>query len=210
MMHSVTRTPADGNTALVETVFPVIEGMLPADGRPVVLDIGCGKGRSLRGRAKAYPHTWFIGIDLMMSRLQRLAKRAGREGLFNIHLWHGEALEALMFCLPPDAITECTIFFPDPWPKRRHHRRRLITTSFLNILYHKLIPGGRVYLATDDAGYYQWITQTFSRHPAFHSCAPLILPPEQQTDFEVLFNGKNRAIYRCGYRRKTVSSHKAS
>ncbi len=202
--------PDDSHTPPATPVAYAIDGLLPSGGQPVILDIGCGKGRSLRGRAAALPHAWFIGVDRMISRLRRLAKRAGYEGLFNIHLWHGEAFAALMYCFPPDSITECTIFFPDPWPKRRHHRRRLITPEFVEVLQHKLIPDGRVYLATDDADYYQWIRQTFKRFPAFHACPPLILPPAQQTDFEVLFHKKKSAIHRCGYRCMDIRSHKAS
>lgn len=205
-----TPSPLEGHGLALPPAACALKGLLPSAARPVIVDIGCGKGRSLRGRAAALPEAWFIGVDRMVSRLRRLAKRAGREGLFNIHLWHGEAHTALVYGFPANSITECTIFFPDPWPKRRHHRRRLITPAFLDTLEQKLIPGGRVYLATDDAGYFQWITDTFARCHAFHSCPPLILPSDQQTDFEVMFHAMHHAIYRCGYRRKVTPSRKAS
>ncbi len=174
--------------------------LLPVDDVPVALDIGCGKGRFLCARAAAYPDTWFIGIDCMMSRLRRLARRAGRENLRNIRLWHIRAHETLLFLLPSFSISVCTVFFPDPWPKRRHHRRRLITPLFLEALANAMIPGGLVFLATDDAGYHRWITRVFGTHAAFQPYPALVVSAEQQTDFERLFIEKKCPIYRCAYR----------
>ncbi len=191
--------PGHGDRSSATRRREIMQQLLPQDARRIVLDIGCGKGRGLRGRAAAHPDTWFIGIDRMLSRLRRLAKRAGGEGLYNIRLWHSDVHDTFLDCLPADSIHECTILFPDPWPKRRHHRRRLITPPFLNSLHRVLIPGGHVYLATDDANYFQWIEDVFRRNSAFLPCGPLRLPPDQQTDFEVLFAAKNLPIYRHGY-----------
>lgn len=192
--------PADAARPRRSVTAPmVVHGLLPFDGRPVILDIGCGKGRMLRARAKTEPGTWFIGIDLLTSRLRRLARRAGREGLSNIRLWHGDAHTALSL-LPPRSITACTVFFPDPWPKRRHHRRRLVTPAFTAMLQTVLVSGGSVELATDNAEYFIWITRVFERHAAFHPYAAPVPAPEKQSDFELLFTSLQRTVYRCAYR----------
>ncbi len=178
-----------------------LRNLIPADGRPVLLDLGCGKGRFLRARAAACPETWFIGIDRMALRLQRLAARAERDGLRNVRLLRCDAYGALFFFLPAGSISVCTVFFPDPWPKRRHHCRRLITPAFLDALHRILVPDGRIFLATDHADYFLWMARTFQKHAAFRPCPALILPPEQQTDFERLFTTLNHPIYRCAYQR---------
>ena len=199
MVDADKHTPGPGRPCSAATHREIMQRLIPRDARRIVLDIGCGKGRCLRGRAAAHPDTWFIGIDRMLSRLRLLAKRAGREGLYNIRLWHCEVHGTFLDWLPADSINECTILFPDPWPKRRHHRRRLITPPFLNVLHRALTPGGHVYLATDDVDYVQWIERAFSRIPAFQPCGPLRLPSDQQTDFEVLFAARDVPIHRLGY-----------
>lgn len=201
---SIPREPSASRSAFRDSPerFNPISLLLPADGRAVMLDIGCGKGRFLRARAGICPDIRFIGIDVMFSRLRRLARRAGREGLLNISLWRGSVSASILALLPPCSITGCTIFFPDPWPKRRHHRRRLITPSFLHALSLVLVPDGHVYLATDHSEYFRWIARAFENQPAFRPAPPLLLPPEQQTDFEHLFVTLGHPVYRCGYRKQ--------
>lgn len=194
--------PSDNESGVspADVTHQVIAKWLPSDGRPLIIDIGCGKGRHLRARAAANPDAWFIGIDRLRGRLHRLARRAGRDGIRNLHLWHCDAGDALLYFLPPCTVHACTLFFPDPWPKRRHHRRRLVSTVFLESLRTRLIPGGIIDIATDHAGYFRSITEQFAAHAVFRQIPAHIMAPDQQTDFECLFNGQQQPIYRCAYR----------
>jgi len=169
---------------------------------PVEVDLGCGKGRFLVARAKAHPQTLFLGLDRMLLRLRKVDKMIAREGLTNVRLLRIEASYGLEYLLPPASVSTFYIFFPDPWPKRKHHRRRLVNEGFLSSLYRVLVPGGRVHLATDHPDYFTHMQRVFARDERFASIPPLELPPEQHTDFEREFLGRGIAVGRASYERQ--------
>lgn len=120
---------------------------------PVEVEIGCGKGIFLLARAKENPQTSFLGFDRVIKFLRRRVKRAADEKVGNLKFLRVEAQEFIPH-IPPATVSLFHIYFPDPWPKRRHRSRRLVDEKFLALLLEKLIPGGSIYLATDDVDYY--------------------------------------------------------
>ena len=120
--------------------------------RPVEIDIGCGKGKFLLARAEASPEINFLGIDRVAKWMRIGEKRSQKRNLENLKFLKTECREFLAG-LSPESISAFHIYFPDPWPKRRHRRRRLVSADFLGLLHSRLGLGGLIEMATDDADY---------------------------------------------------------
>ena len=120
---------------------------------PVVLEIGFGNGDHLLARAQAEPEKNFLGIEVHRPGAGHVLMRAAEMDLCNVRVACVDAVEVLRDWLPPDCLHEVLIFFPDPWHKKRHHKRRLIQPGFAELLVTRLAPGGRLHVATDWAPY---------------------------------------------------------
>jgi tRNA (guanine-N7-)-methyltransferase len=168
---------------------------------PLEVDVGCGKGRFLLARAQAFPNVNFIGIDRQRGRLEKIRKRAERAGIPNIRLVQIEASYAIRYLLPVGSVDTFYIFFPDPWPKRRHHRRRLFASDFPDHLNRTLKAGGLLHVATDHLEYFDEIYTMLEADTRF-SPAPTFAPElHEQTDFERIFLGQAKPIGRCSFRK---------
>jgi len=180
------------------------QAALPVDrvfGRqaPLELDLGCGKGRFLRARATAHPTHDFIGTDVQFGRLAKVRRQAERLHLPNIRLLHAETAYTLQYLIPPASVSAAYLFFPDPWPKRKHHRRRLVSASFLDLLARILRPEAPFHVATDHEDYAAWIRAAFTADSRFAPVAPYIPDEAEQTDFERLFLGHLKPIHRLSF-----------
>jgi tRNA (guanine-N7-)-methyltransferase len=171
---------------------------------PLEIDVGCGKGRFLLAKATANPDTGFLGIDRQASRLLKIEKRAARAGLRNIRLLRLEISYVLDNLLPDQSVAAFYIFFPDPWPKRRHHGRRLFSQPFLTSLFRTLLPSGAVHVATDHMDYFSGIERLFSADPRFERAPSLALTEEERTDFERIFLSMGKPIGRCSFRKLQI------
>ena len=165
------------------------------------VDLGCGKGRFLLARAERHPDISFLGMDRLLLRLLRVERKAQRQRGFNIRLLYVDAYYAVSYLLPVRSVATYYIFFPDPWPKRRHQRHRLFNADFLNALDRTLIPAGCIHVATDYTDYFEHIRRIFSHDTRFQPIAPLELSAEERTDFELLFLNEHRLIGRCSFRK---------
>jgi tRNA (guanine-N7-)-methyltransferase len=116
---------------------------------PCILEIGFGSGESLLAMAKAHPEKNFIGIEVHKPGIGGLLLGIQVASLTNIRIYHHDAVEVLTHCIPAESVDGVQLFFPDPWPKRRHHKRRLIQPKFIDQLIAKLKPAGILHLATD-------------------------------------------------------------
>lgn len=122
---------------------------------PTVLEIGFGMGQSLAAMAQADPHCNFIGIEVHKPGVGRLLHTVAEAGIENIRIYCHDAVEVLRDCIADASLDTVQIFFPDPWHKKRHHKRRLIQPGFVALLVRKLKPGGVLHLATDWEEYAQ-------------------------------------------------------
>ena len=129
---------------------------------PVTLEIGFGMGQSLVTMAEAAPQTNFIGIEVHKPGVGRLLYGMEERGLSNIRIYCHDAVEVLRECIPDASLDTVQIFFPDPWHKKRHHKRRLIQPAFVSQLTTKLKPGGIVHLATDWENYAEQMMEVLS------------------------------------------------
>jgi tRNA (guanine-N7-)-methyltransferase len=168
---------------------------------PLEVDIGCGKGRFLLARAKANPRTNFLGVDRLIKRLQKIDIKIAQEGLYNVRLLHLDAGYVVEQLLPPASVSMFHIFFSDPWPKRRHHRRRLFSSVFVNALGNALVLGGQANIATDHLEYFAEIVKMFQGDARFVE-TPVFQPSvDEQTNFEVTFLEQGTPIGRCSFKK---------
>ncbi len=136
----------------------------PVPSRPLVVDIGFGRGEFLLALAEKQPDVAFLGVEVSFKRVLKMARRLAKTGLANVRLVEGRAEEVLQH-LPEGSIDEAWVNFPDPWPKKRHHRRRLLQPAFLDLLCRRLAPGGVLHVATDHAGYAEQVDEVLSAEP---------------------------------------------
>ncbi len=116
---------------------------------PITLEIGFGNGESLAAQAEQQPERDFIGIEVHRPGVGHLLVEIQRRGLTNVRIFNEDAVEVLERRIPPASLDAVQIFFPDPWHKKRHHKRRLIQPAFMHMIASRLRPGGALHLATD-------------------------------------------------------------
>ena len=164
-------------------------------------DLGCGRGRFLLAHAARAPERNFIGVDILSRRLGKFDLRAAERGVTNIRLFQGDVRFALEKVFPPASLSVAYLFFPDPWPKRRHHNRRMLQPAFMDSIHRVLTDGGLFHFATDHADYFEAAQKIFALDPRFESAPPFEPTPEERTDFEMLFLGLTRTTHRASLRK---------
>jgi len=117
------------------------------------LEIGFGTGETLLDMARKNPQNDYIGIDVYLQGIQRVLKQADSDNLGNLRLFHADAMDILENCLISNSLNAVYLFFPDPWPKKRHHKRRLVQAAFVDLIAQHLKSDGYFYLATDWQNY---------------------------------------------------------
>ena len=132
-----------------------------------VLEIGCGHGHLLTAYAEAHPEKTCIGIDIIADRITRANRKKNRARLANVHFINTSAEDFFAIFPSQISISELFILFPDPWPKRRHHKNRLMQTEFLSRLSRWVTPSSRLYFRTDDLAYFTATEAIVSAHPAW-------------------------------------------
>ena len=139
----------------------------------------------------------------MLGRIRKLDRKGRRLGLTNLSGIRIESAYLLEYLLPKNCAVALHIYFPDPWPKRKHRRNRLINERFTQLAHQVLVPGGIVYLRTDDQDYFEQMQSVFGGSPLFR---PVETPEELSavvTDFEKNFNARGIGTLRAAYRRRT-------
>ncbi|HEV7652167.1 MAG TPA: tRNA (guanosine(46)-N7)-methyltransferase TrmB [Actinophytocola sp.] len=132
---------------------------------PVLLEIGPGMGETTAALAQAAPELNYLAVDVFQAGLAQLMMRAEAADIENLRLLRGDAVVLLERHIPADTLSGVRIFYPDPWPKKKHHKRRLVQPSFMALVASRLEPGGRVHLATDWAEYADQMLEVCSAEP---------------------------------------------
>lgn len=136
---------------------------------PRTLEIGFGNGETLLALAAAHPERDFIGIEVHRPGIGHLMLRADEQGLANVRVICRDAIEVLQHCLPDASLDEILLYFPDPWPKKRHHKRRIVQPEFVALAARRLRHGGILRMATDWENYAQQMLEVGSACPALHN-----------------------------------------
>ena len=145
-------------------------------GRPVVLEIGFGMGEATAAMAAAAPGAGILAVDVHTPGQGNLLRLMERDGLTNIRVADGDAVVLLRDMLPPASLAGLRVFFPDPWPKTRHHKRRLIQPDFVRLAVSRLAPGALVHCATDWEPYAQQILGVLTASPDLVNLHPGYAP----------------------------------
>jgi tRNA (guanine-N7-)-methyltransferase len=132
---------------------------------PLVIEIGCGTGTATAAMAQAEPHLNLLGIEVYQPGLAQLVQRIEREHIENIRLLRGDAVDVLENMIAEQSLAGVRVFFPDPWPKARHHKRRLLQPATFALIAHRLRPGGVLHIATDHADYAEFIAEVGAAEP---------------------------------------------
>jgi len=181
---------------------PLQPAELYANPASLEVDVGCGKGRFLVARAGAHPEVNFLGIDRMLRRVRKVCGKVARAALTNVRLLRCESQYAIEYLLAPGSVSAFYVFFPDPWPKRRHRKRRMFKDQFINAIAAALTPGGLIHVATDQLDYFMDTHELFAEDPRFTELAPLVPTEEEQTDFERQFLAQGLQIGRCSFAKR--------
>ena len=154
---------------------------------PTILEIGFGMGETTARIAQAHPENNYLGIEVHTPGVGSLLKLIAENALVNLRLVQHDAVEVLDHMIAPASLAGAHIFFPDPWPKKRHHKRRLIQPAFVALLASRLAPGAYLHAATDWQEYAEQILAVFAADPTLVNTAPGFAPrPDYrpQTKFE--------------------------
>ena len=138
---------------------------------PKILEIGFGMGETTAAIAAAHPEADYLGIEVHTPGVGSLLKLIEEKGIANLRLIQHDAVEVLREMIAPGSLDGAHIFFPDPWPKKRHHKRRLIQPPFVALLASRLRPGGYVHLATDWQEYAEQMLEVLSAEPQLENSA---------------------------------------
>jgi len=174
--------------------------------QPFEVELGSGDGSFLVRYAQAHRDRNFLGIERLLGRLRKIDRKGRRAGLTNLRGLRVEAGYFLEYLLPAESVQAVHVYFPDPWPKRKHRKNRLVNPRFTELAARVLTPGGTVYLRTDDADYFAQMTEVFAASPSFR---PTATPDELVTlltDFETDFRARGISTLGAAYERTGQSA----
>jgi len=193
-------------TTLIHRPRSILERFVWADlfpsAQPVEVELGSGDGSFLVEHARQYPERNFVGVERLLGRLRKLDRKGLRAGLRNLRLIRREAAYLVEYLLPAGSVHALHLYFPDPWPKRRHHRHRLVNESLVSAAGRALVPGGTVYLRTDDADYFGLMQAVFGHNRAFAETETPTALRAIETDFERDFHAQGKATRHAAYQRR--------
>ncbi|MBI1951351.1 MAG: tRNA (guanosine(46)-N7)-methyltransferase TrmB [Acidobacteria bacterium] len=201
--------PKPGEAAALEILPGQVDGpfdftALFGNRRPVEMEIGIGKGRFLLAQAEVRPEVNFLGIEWSLKYLRVARDRAWRRALMNIRLFRADARHVLAALLPDRSLARVHVYCPDPWPKKRHRKRRLFAPETAAHLGRVLVDGGYLDLSTDAEEYFDEIRAVMPAHSGLLPAADPLYPidsPDGRTSYEVKYVQAGRTIHRASFTR---------
>jgi tRNA (guanine-N7-)-methyltransferase len=181
---------------------------------PLVVELGSGNGHFLVEWSMRRPDRNFVGTEILSGRTEKFRAKAEKRNLANLVIFRGEIRRFVWEFLYDRMVAEFVTLFPDPWPKKRHHKHRLISKPFVDMLERRLVPGGCVSIATDSAEYRDWILEEFNGNRGFRNLfeggyAPY--PPEYpETLFLKRFREQGKEICFMRFRKEESGGPKAT
>lgn len=172
------------------------------NGHPLEIDLGCGDGSFLLGMAAQFPDRNFLGVERLLGRVKKVSKRITRAGLPNAKVLRLESRYTVEWLLPPLSVSRMHLLCPDPWPKVKHHRRRLIQQPFLEAVWNALQPGGEFLFMTDHEEYFEWGVDEVGKFGRFERLDwqedSFFYP---KTDFQIQWEAEGKCMWRLRVRK---------
>lgn len=170
--------------------------------RPLEVDLGCGDGSFLMEMARHHPERDFLGVERLLGRVRKVCRKVSRRGLENARVLRLESRYVVEWLLPEASVSRLHVMCPDPWPKVRHHRRRLVQREFLDAVRRVLLPGGEFLFMTDHEEYFQWALDQVESHGRFER---LVWEENSffhpKTDFQIQWENEGKSMWRLRCRR---------
>jgi tRNA (guanine-N7-)-methyltransferase len=192
---SSTRTPEPHEFMPDDYFKEVPRSAIFAADRPLEVDLGCGDGKFLLEMAGHHPDRNFLGVERLLGRVRKVCKKAGKQNLENLKVLRLESRYVVEWLLAPASVSRLHLLCPDPWPKARHHRRRLIQEDFLNAVVRVLEPGGEFLFKTDHDEYFEWAEEKVA---AYEGMERLDWPEDAffypKTDFQIQWEAEGKRL----------------
>lgn len=171
---------------------------------PLEVDLGCGDGSFLIDMAKHFPERNFLGVERLLGRVKKVCRKAQQAGLSNCKVLRLESKYTIEWLFPKSSIDRLHLLCPDPWPKARHHKNRLVQQGFLQAVLDVLKPGGEFCFKTDHPEYFEWVEEEMR---VFGKLQQLDWPEDAfyypKTDFQLQWEAEGKSIYRCRFQKPT-------
>ena len=165
--------------------------------RPLEVDLGCGDGKFLMEMAAHYPDRDFLGVERLLGRVRKVCKKSTKRGLENCRVLRLESRYTVEWMLPEASVSRLHLHCPDPWPKFKHHRRRIVQLEFLEAVWKALVPGGEFLFMTDHPEYFEWAVEKFAVFGKFERLEweedTLFYP---KTDFQLQWEAEGKPMHR--------------
>jgi tRNA (guanine-N7-)-methyltransferase len=190
-----------------------VASLFEAEGGPaaLVVEIGFGRGEFLMGLARAEPDVAFLGVEYSFKRVLKMARRLAASEIRNVRLLEARGEDAVRELLAPGSVRTFWINFPDPWPKKRHHRRRLLQADLVRELALRLAPGGELHVATDHEEYAARIDAVLAAEPLLENALAerfvREVPGRPVTAYEAEWRAEGRRLHFWSYRRRAPGHH---
>ncbi len=175
--------------------------------RPLEVDLGCGDGTFLMEMAARFPERDFLGVERLLGRVSKVCRKSTRRGLGNLRVLRLESRYTVEWLLPPSSVSRLHLLCPDPWPKFKHHRRRLVQIDFLQAVWDVLVPGGEFLFMTDHEEYFAWAVEkeaAFGRFERLEWEEDTFFYPK--TDFQQQWEAEGKSMFRLRGRKALTSA----
>ncbi|MFC5051393.1 tRNA (guanosine(46)-N7)-methyltransferase TrmB [Rubritalea spongiae] len=170
--------------------------------QPLEIDLGCGDGSFLIAMAQQFPERNFLGVERLLGRVKKVCRKAERENLDNCKVLRLESKYVIEWLFPENSIDRLHLLCPDPWPKARHHKNRLVQQDFLEALYKALKPGGEFCFKTDHPEYFEWVEEEMNTFQKFEQ---LEWPEDAffypKTDFQLQWEAEGKVVERARFQK---------
>lgn len=164
-----------------------LTSLWPNPAAPLVVDLGFGKGRFLLNHALKHPESNFMGIEQKLRRVRKLDSRLCKRDMSHVRLLRMEGYYSVRYLLPPASVDTLFVYYPDPWPKARHHFHRIFSPLFMDAVERVMSPSGVVHFATDHVPYYTEVVEMLEADARFEPVTPYLPTDDERSDFELMF-----------------------